>query len=169
MSDTTTTKSLTATDVKHNIMNSKGQFVTALWESEVKPAAAHKGHTLTKKSRAVVRAGINFANLSSVKEGIESGERGPVQELPWGEWKLDAEGKSMFPYVITHKDQDYIRLYPSDTKTKTTYYLDGNEVTKEKFCEYLTPSEAKKILDGEKPECFTVKESNIRGIEDFEG
>lgn len=168
MSNTTKTSSLTADNVIDNIRHSKGQFVKALWESDVKPAAAHKSHALKKRSIAVVRAGIDFANLSSVKAGIASGERGEVQELPWGQWKMDAEGKSMFPYVIEHKGEDYLRLYPSDTKTITTYYVDEIEVDKEKFCTYLTPSDAKKILDGEKPECFTVKKANIRGLEDFE-
>lgn len=162
MSDTNKTPSLTADQVVQNILNSKGQFVKALWKSNPKPSASFKTVELEKKTSAVVRAGINFANLSSVKVGIEEGTRGEVQELPWGTWL-------QFPYIIEHKDALYIRLYPTDSKAHTSYYANGELVDKEKFASFLTPSEAKKLLEGEKPECFTVKRDNIIGVEDFEG
>jgi hypothetical protein len=163
MSDTNTTP-LTADSIINNILNSRGQFVRAIWKSNPTPAAAHKkaGIVLEKKTSAVVRAGINFANLSAVKIGIENEERGEVQELPWGEWES-------FPYVIKHNENRYLRLYPSDTKSTTIYYVSGEEVTKERFMEYLTPSEAKKMTDGEAPLCFTIKRDNVIGVEDFEG
>jgi len=59
-------------------------------------------------------------------------------------------------------------LYPSDTKSTTIYYVNGNEVSKDEFMKYLTPSEAKKMTDGEAPLCFTVKRDNIIGMEEFE-
>jgi hypothetical protein len=160
----TKTESLTADQIISNILNSKGQFVKAIWKSEPTPAASHKkaGVLLEKKTSAVCRAGINFANLSSVKIDIEEGERGEVQELPWGQWLS-------FPYVIEHKDSLYIRLYPSDTKSNTIYYVNGEVVNKETFASYLTPSDAKKLFEGDKPECFTVKRDNIISTEEFEG
>jgi len=160
----TKTDSLTADQIISNILNSKGQFVKAVWKSEPTPAAAHKkaGVLLEKKTSAVCRAGINFANLSSVKIGIEEGERGEVQELPWGQWLS-------FPYIIEHKDSLYIRLYPSDTKSNTIYYVNGEVVDKDTFASYLTPSESAKLYSGEKPECFTVKRDNIISTEEFEG
>jgi hypothetical protein len=167
----TNTSPLTADTIISNLLSSKGQFVRAIWKSNPTPAAAHKkaGITLEKKTSAIVRSGINFSNLSAVKEGVESGERDPVGELPWGSWHIDSEGKSMFPYVITHGENLYLRLYPSDTKSSTIYYVNGSETTKDEFMKYLTPSEAKKMTDGEAPLCFTVKRDNIIGMEEFEG
>lgn len=171
----TTSSPLTADDIIRNICNSRGQFVRAIWKSEPAPAAAHKHTKLEKRTSAIVRAGINFSNLSAVKVGIEEGTRGEVQELPWGSWSVDENGKSLFPYVIEHTSKgsdtptSYIRLYPSDTKATTQYFVNGETVDRDKFAEYLTPSAAKGLTDGEKPLCFTVKRENILGIEDFEG
>lgn len=160
----TNTQSLTAEEIIARILNSKGQFVKAVWKSNPSPAAAHKkaGVLLEKHTSAVCRAGINFANLSSVQQGIAEGTRGEIQELPWGEWKS-------FPYIITHKDAEYVRLYPTDTRCETIYFVNGEKVDKNTFTSYLTPSEAAKLSSGEKPECFTIKRENILATEDFGG
>lgn len=173
---TTATNPLSADAIRDKILNSKGHFVKASWKSNPKPAAAHKSVLLEKHTVAVVQAGVNYANLSAVKEGIASGERGEVQELPWGTWYTDKlTKKSWFPYVIEHKDQLYIRLYPSGASNhipKSVFYVNGEVVDKATFASYLTPSEAKKILfptDEDKPLCFTIKSENILDIpEDVE-
>lgn len=161
----TNTPSLTALQITEKILSCKGNFVKVFWKSNPTPASAHKkaGVILEKVTNAVVRAGIDFANLSSVKEGIANGERGEVQSLPWGEWK-------QFPYVISHKDKEYIRLYPSVGNTpKVKYFVNNSEVDKNTFASYLTPSEANKLLNPEeKPlECFTVSADNILGTDDY--
>jgi hypothetical protein len=161
---TTKTQSLTAEEILNRILNAKGQFVKAVWKSNPTPAAAHKkaGIQLEKHTSAVCRSGINFANLSSVQQGIEEGTRGEVQELPWGQWKV-------FPYIIEHKEAEYIRLYPTDSKCETLYFVNGVEVDRDAFSAYLTPSDAAKMTSGEKPECFTIKRENILATEDFGG
>lgn len=159
----TKTQSLTADEILSKILSSKGQFVKAVWKSNPKPAAAHKGVLLEKHTDAVCRAGINFANLSSVQDAIAAGERGEVQSLPWGEWKT-------FPYIIEHKGAEYVRLYPAEgAHCKTVYFVNGVQVDKDMFASYLTPSEAAKMSKGEKPECFTVKRENILATEDYGG
>lgn len=165
----TKTQSLTAEEILNRILNARGQFVKAVWKSNPTPAAAHKksGIFLEKHTSAVCRAGINFAQLSSVKDAIAVGDRPEVGELPWGQWKVDANGKSMFPWVITHKEADYIRLYPTDSKCETLYFVNGVEVDRNAFSAYLTPSDATKMTSGEKPECFTIKRENILATEDF--
>jgi hypothetical protein len=159
---TTKTQSLTAEEILSRILNARGQFVKAVWKSNPTPAAAHKkaGIVLEKHTSAVCRAGINFANLSSVQQGIEEGTRGEVQELPWGQWKV-------FPYIIEHKEAEYIRLYPTDSKCETLYFVNGVGVDRNAFSAYLTPSDAAKMTSGEKPECFTIKRENILATEDF--
>lgn len=138
------------------ITNATGQFVSVSFKSTKKPASAFKGTVLEKVSNGVFRAGINFANLSSVKESIAQGERGEVQSLPWGEWV-------QFPYTIAHKGEQYVRLYPAvNAKVEVTYFVNGVSVNKDEFNSFLTPSDAK---PSEKPlECFTVKASNILAI-----
>jgi len=156
----TKTQTLTSDQIINNLLNSKGQFVRVVWKSDVKPAAIHKDKVLEKRTSAVVRSGVNFANLSAVKEGIANDERGEVQELPWGQWLS-------FPYVIEHKDTLYLRMYPSDTKSTTVYYVNGETVDKSDFIALLTPSESKKITEGVAPPCFNVKRDNIISTEDF--
>jgi len=139
----------------NNLFSTKGQFISATFKSEKKPSASFKGTRLEKIVEGTFRAGINFANLGSVKEGIESGERGEVQPLPWGEWL-------QFPYTISHKEEIYVRLYPTENcKLKVTYLVDSVEVDREKFLSFLTPSDKARATEGERPECITIKKSNI--------
>jgi hypothetical protein len=133
----------------------KGQFISATFRSEKKPAAIHKGTILEKRIEGVFRAGIDFGNLGSVKDGIEKGERGEVQSLPFGEWEK-------FPYLIKHKETQYVRLYPTkNCVLKVQYLVNGVESTKENFLSFLTPSDKAKAENGERPECITVKVSNL--------
>ena len=160
--NTTKTQSLTADEILSKILSSKGQFVKAVWKSNPTPASAHKkaGIVLEKHTSAVCRAGIAFENLSSVKAGIESEERGAVQPLPWGVWQT-------YPWVIVHKNEEYIRLYPTDSKCETLYFVNGESTNRDTFASYLTPSDAAKMTSGEKPECFTIKRENILATEEF--
>lgn len=136
----------------------KGSFQTVTWASQVKPRAEFKGLALSKQTTAVCKAGIDYANLSSVKNEIASGERGEVESLPWGEWET-------FPFTIAHKGERYVRLYPAaqSNQTATKYFADGKEVDKSQFKSFLTPSDVARMESGERPACFTVKESNLIG------
>jgi len=127
---------------KDRILKSKGQFVSVSWKSNPKPKAAFKNLVLEKRSKAVVRAGIDYAHLAENKDK-------EVQPLPWGKWK-------QFPYVIEHNGKDYIRLYPNN-KPETNYFINGAEVNKEEFFEKLPDSEKNKPA----PACFSVAEENI--------
>lgn len=161
----TKTPSVTAEQIVEKIKSAHGEFIKAAWKSNPKPAAKHKDVELEKRTVGVVRAGINYANLSAVQNAIEEGTRGPVQELPWGEW-------TKFPYIIENRGTEYIRLYPSEGnnhKPKSIYFVNGEEVDKEEFAKYLTNSEAKKILEPkeeDRPLCFTIKAQNILPIEE---
>ena len=97
------------------------------WTSEVRPAAKWRAHTLVKRSTALCLTGAEYANLAVNADR----ETGP---LPWGEW-------SEFPFVITHKGQDYFRLYTVDGTVRTAYSVDGLDVERAHFLSYLTPSQ----------------------------
>ena len=162
-SNMTTTNSLSAQSITDKILNAKGKFVKVAWKSNPKTAAAFKDFNLEKHTVAVCQAGVNYANLSSVKQGIESGERGEVQPLPWGEWL-------QFPYTILHKEETYLRLYPSNGLNhipKSEFFVNNEKVDKTEFAKYLTPSEAKKLLtptEEDRPLCFTIKANNVMDI-----
>lgn len=119
--------------------------ITVAWTSTVKPAAAHKAHTLTKRVSASVMTGVEYRNLA-VNNDRKTGD------LPWGEW-------AVYPYVVTHRGTDYARLYTVDGTVKATYYVDGREVRKADFDGMLTPSarEAKRPHGG----TITVKMENL--------
>lgn len=135
-------------------MECKGAFLAVEFTTDKAPRAEFKGTRLTKRVRMVARAGIDYANLSTVREGIASGERGEVQPLPWGEWFA-------FPYVIAHKGGYYFRLYPVAGSVPTvTYTVNGETVDRDTFAGYLTPSERAKMESGDRPDCFTVKAEN---------
>jgi hypothetical protein len=158
----------TAIDQMNEILKSKGQYVGVSFKSEVQPSAKFKSFKLEKRTRAVVRAGINYANLKTVKEGIENGERGEVQPI-WngkGQWVN-------FPYLLQHVDSKefYLRLYPSQNNIpQVDYLVNGVEVTKDHFMEFLTPSKVREMTErhkgSETAECFTIKTKNILDIKE---
>ena len=150
----------TATEILANLLNAKGQFVSVKFQSNVSTAASFKHLVITKITSAVVRSGIDFSNLGSVKDGIENGTRDEVGSLPWGEW-------ISFPYIIGHKEKTYVRLYPSvNNIPNVSYFVDGSEVAKAEILQYLTPSSAKKMLEAKAPECFTLNTTNILDMVD---
>jgi hypothetical protein len=109
-------------------INAQGLNVVGVeWQSEVKPAAKWRGHTLVKVSTAIAQTGVDFSALA-VNGDRETGE------LPWGSWKH-------FPYVIEHRGQDYARLNLVEGSIRTQYFVDGFDVERQAFLGYLTPSQ----------------------------
>lgn len=151
----------TAKALKAKLTSAKGQFSSATWKSSIKPSAKFSHVEIEKITTAVVRSGIDFSNLKSVKEGIKSGERSEVGSLPWGEW-ID------FPYVIGHKGKEYLRLYPSHAPNhvpNVKYFVNGKEVSKSEVLPYLTPSKARELTQPkEAVECFTIKADNVMDV-----
>jgi hypothetical protein len=94
-----------ATQILDAIRGHNGQMMRVEIRSTVPTLKSVEGVTVTKQTRCYVTSGTEFANRKDIREAIEAGERGEVQALPWGEW-------SLYPFVISHKGNDYIRLYP---------------------------------------------------------
>ena len=96
-----------------------------------------------------------------VRSAIEAGEREPVQSLPWGQWR---EGYAN--YIIDHKDNEYIRLYPATFANLATpsvqWLLNGVPATYAQVEPYLLASE--KRHDDDKPACFTINAENVLSI-----
>jgi hypothetical protein len=119
------------------------------WQTEVKPAAAWRTHTLTKVTTAVVMTGVEYRNLA-VNSEVETGA------LPWGEW-------SQYPYVVTHKGNDYLRVNTVDGTVKTRYFVDGIDVSRDEFLGYLTPSQRQ--TNRPNGGTLTIKASNMRLVD----
>lgn len=138
----------------------KGQHIAVTWE---RPMATRKGtqETVTKQTRAYVRAGMDYANLGSIKEGIASGEREEVGPLPaWQEW-------AEFPFILRHKEKgtEYLRLFPAvfdNLKPTVKYFIDGAEVNESDVKPLCLASEFRER--DEAPACFQVKAESIRAI-----
>ena len=146
------------------VNGTSGRHFAISFVGEGKPAAKFKGTSLVKETEGVYRAGIDYANLREVKEGVESGERGAVQSLPKNmEWVT-------FPYHIRHtiSGENYLRLYyPTGGAIQTpsvTYKVNGTPVTKEEYLTYLTPSDAAPKEKSATRDCFIVKMKNILAI-----
>ena len=130
-----------------------GQFASVTFKSTPTAAAKFKGTELVKVTTGVFRSGVNFANLTSVKEGIANNERGEVQPLAWGSWEK-------FPFVIAHKGERFLRLTTvKGVKSKSVFKVNGIEVGRDEFESFLVES----ARSGNKAptEVFNIKEANL--------
>jgi hypothetical protein len=140
-------------EVLNYIKTRKGQFSRAAW---CRQCGVRKGAPEVKKMTiTTVRAGIDYNALSAVEAMRASGELpAEPQPLPWGEWES-------FPWVITHKDKKYLRLYPTpNANTVSHYFIDGEERSYSDVEQYLLASEKRTDSDGT-PLCITIPFDNI--------
>jgi hypothetical protein len=149
---------MNAKTIVESLKNHKGQNILACW---TRPMKTRKDvpFTITKTTCAVIRAGIDYSNLSAVKNGIAQGTREEVGELPWGTW-------IQFPFIIGHNGNEYVRLYPSSNSgkntTKTEYHMDGVPATAEQVKPYCLASEFRD--KEENVLAFTVKAESLVSI-----
>jgi hypothetical protein len=153
--------------IKTLIKTRKGQNLSAVITKSVKTKAAHKANRVEKKTKLVIRGGIDYDNIGVVKEGRENGSL-PEQNagLPWGEW-------AEFPLHITHKGQDYARFYPAsgiNFTPKVQYFLNGVEVDKsviEPLCLASEFTTRKFILIDLCDPNEEVKKLNVEEVKEF--
>ena len=137
----------------------KGQFIRLSYRSNPKPSAKFKAVVLEKVSTGIYRTGVDFANLSAVKEGIADGLRGEVQSLPEGQsW-------AVFPFVIrTAKGGELLRITTAEgQRAEVVFKADGVEVSKVQFESYLNPS-ARSDAKTEPLLVFTIKAENLISV-----
>lgn len=132
----------------------KGRHIYAVWQRQAKTIT--NSPTITKRTSTYIRSGIDYGHLTEVKTAIATGERGQVQKLPWGEWQ-------QFPWVLSHKGTEYLRLYPAtfnNLEPKVEWFLDGTPSDFEEVEQFLQASEKKT----ESPTCFTIKLNDLLEI-----
>ena len=160
---------MNALQIVKSLAGRKGQHVRIGWTRQLK-TRVNVESIVTKVTLAWVRSGIDFANIGKVKEGVENGERGEVQPLPWGHWKL-------FPFIIGHTPKgqtaeyvevEYLRLYPAsfeNLKGEVQYFVNGTLLDVDTARTLCRASEFSKP-DYEKPLCYTIKAENVTEIFD---
>jgi len=136
----------------------KGAFTSLLWESQLPVRAALKStNIVVKRTRGIVRCGVEYDNIGAVKTGRELGELPSVNAgLTWGEWE-------QYPYFIGHKGNHYLRVsLVHGSKFATEYFINGRSATKEE-CIPLCIKSA--FPTNEKlPEVFSINVDNILAI-----
>jgi len=130
----------------------KGQICTF---TTARPLKVRKGQApITKTSTFQARVGVDYDNITAVKEKRASGELpAENQGLPWGTW-------AVFPYVIEHKGEQYFRCTSINNNfvTKTVYTRDGVEIAKE---EAQVAALASEFSEGTPSDVFNIKLSSI--------
>lgn len=125
-------------------VNAPGAFTTMSWERDVAVAAVHRGTSVRKHVSAVVRTGIDFANLARNEER-------DTGAMTWGEWVV-------FPLVKTHKGREYARLYTApNSRVRVHYTIDGQPATREQVADLLTPSKRRAMLEGPREPIHTFE------------
>lgn len=135
----------------------KGRYATAEWQSIVADKAVHPdyaGTVLRKVTVATVRTGVEYRNLAQNAD-VETGA------LRWGTWVV-------YPWIITHKGEYYIRVYMASNRNeshaRTTYYVDGTKVTRGAYGAYLKPSKPRDHTSDPDVFTYTIKACNILAI-----
>jgi hypothetical protein len=109
---------------------------------------------ITKSVRMVGRIGIEYDNIGKVQAKRENGELpAENQGLKWGRYEI-------YPYLIEHKGNRYLRLYKGTSdkvKPKVVWYRNGIEVSRDEIAPLLLKSE----LQSKEGDCFCV---NVEAI-----
>jgi hypothetical protein len=113
-----------------------------------------------KDSTFTARVGVDYDNISAVKEKRETGEL-PAENagLPWGEWLH-------FPHVIIHNGKCYFRCTSVNGNAACVpvvkWWKDGREISKDEAMAVALASE--KGGEGDPRDVFTVKVDSITHI-----
>lgn len=138
------------------VLAKAGQFTGFLWTRSMK---TRKGITaqVTKTVRCVGRVGLSYDNRVAVQAARKSGELPATpQPLPWGTWLL-------FPYLISHKDSLYVRIYPVPGRApKVIYRIDGKLATKAQAQALCLASEFGEVK--EDIGCMTLRAEALRVV-----
>lgn len=138
------------------VLSKAGQFTGFLW---IRPLKTRKGvsDTITKTVRCVGRVGLSYDNRVAVQKARASGEL-PAENkgLPWGQWLL-------FPCLVAHKGNLYVRIYPVPGRTpKVIYKLNGRTVCRSEIESLCLASEFGEVR--EDIGCITLNAQALRVV-----
>jgi hypothetical protein len=75
----------------------------------------------------------------------------------------DQEFTDAFPGGLDDDNREVYQVEKTE-KARVLFSVNGDEVTREQFAEYLTPANARKLFESSKPDCITVKMDNLVSI-----
>lgn len=106
----------------------KGSLISMIIQqdmtSSLTKAARDSGYQLIKRSRVVVRWGVDSpANTKRYQEAY--GDREPGA-LPWGQWEI-------YGLIIEHKGNKYFRCYDAGVPNQSVYVLNGENINKDEL------------------------------------
>jgi len=144
----------------NKILAAKGQFLGALWTRQMKTNSGVLA-TVTKTVRTVVQVGVNYDNRQVVQALRNTGDLPYTnQGLPWGKWEI-------FPYVISHKGEQYVRLYPvrnedgAPRSCKVIYRINGRRAS---YAEVAAICPKGEFSKGMPAECYTLNAKSLQQI-----
>lgn len=136
-----------------------GQFFKISWCTDVPVTAQAKkdGTVVLKYTHTTMRKGVSYKNLKTTKQKIADGKN-ITGQLAWGEWHPNFPG-----LIIQHKGQDYVRLYTTPNKPKSTYFLNGKPIEVDKL-KTMGVVKASYFDKSEPVDCITIKVANVQDI-----
>lgn len=133
----------------------KGCFRGIEWEKRLPTKKGFENMVVKKISRGVVRFGVEYEHIGSIKAARKSGTL-PTQSagLTWGTWYK-------YPYFIEHKGNTYLRCTKSKkNKLHSEYYLNGVKVLPESIKHMCLAS----AFTSNESEVFTLNVENVTKI-----
>lgn len=117
-----------------------------------------KDKNIVKISRSTIRAGVEYDNMKSTKEGRANGSL-PAKNagLKYGRY-IKGEEK----YFIEHNGQIYLRVSSSPNKSRVTYLVNGIPTDEQEVKAMCLKSE---FPTSEKPSVYNVNIDHIISIE----
>lgn len=125
-----------------------GSFTKVVYRTTITANKDHKGVEVTKVVKAVVRIGVRYSEMASVKAKAAAKAvtnlATDLNKLPWGEWA----GR----FLIENKGQLYVRFACAKNNARLRpvvlgYYANGEEISEEEAREMTRPSEWTKKED----------------------
>lgn len=122
----------------------KGTIFTYRIERKAKTRKSYDGGTITKTSIAQGMVGTDYANRKPVREAVENGER-DAPELPSHiEEAFITDG---IRFWRGKNGEIYFPVCATGNKSKTSWAIDGEEVSLDEIKDYLLSSELPKEVN----------------------
>jgi hypothetical protein len=140
-----------AQQVKQLLANTSTTFAGIVYNTTIKPAAAHKQHTITKTVRANVQLFSNINAATSVFTNAVKRTAANIADNAPANVDSFAAQSNYFEHtdcysIVKHKLQDKFYLYAIFNSANSDYYIDGVSATKQQVAALLTDSAAKQLL-----------------------
>ncbi len=119
----------------------KGAFIHIEYKSEKELAKKYGSPKLEKFTNGCYRLGMAYSNLGANKNVVTG-------DLPWGQFVLKN-------YIIEHKGRYYLRIYTTQHKSHSKYFLNGVETDKSTLEQEYNYKSSSPTL------CFNVPIENI--------